>query len=380
MNPADLQTPVRQTLVPIISPMPATTPTEPVTIPPMRNSREAFPSVITTQKGPSVVPKTRQNNDSQLKYNGGYNANTALQIALALSLSEGKPDPRDLFHDFSTAFHAKRFGEALQVYKQACSYNSEAMEIIHSQLDTIPWRIACEYYYTPAMSGVSGKMHWLNSWIKIGWWHPDDYEISPQLEQGRWITNGSCSPRAIETKSFHCVVWEGMGRDMILHLMSCDAVMASSGLPVLQTNIELELQHDFWVPINVAFKEPKSSSNCLDLVKIEVGSLEKLSPYNLDSLRRPFKVQARPNGSMRFFVGCTIGSAVHFPYSDFTLDSDEECGYEWRDLEELNVSFSEEEDGVDDEDEVLIVALNASLSEEEDEVADADTEQLDQDK
>lgn len=265
------------------------------------------------------------------EFNGNCTPEKALDLALKTSLTEIKPDSYLVSVRFSDALKNGNLPEAQQIYKDTKVTCPEALELIHTELDKIPWRISAEYYTD------SNRMCWLNSWIKIGWWNEYDTELSPQLEDAQWINDGSCRSNSIDTKSFRCVVWEGIGREMILRLVECHNIglMTSSGK--YQTNIELEKQGDYWVPISVAFTESKNTKNVLDLPEIDIGSMTELPHDSLDADRLFDKIVYLPNNQvLRFYNGCMFGSAMCDPHSLSTLDYDSDsCDYTLESDDEL---------------------------------------------
>lgn len=229
-------------------------------------------------------------------YNGTHgdsdyeSAQIALVLALSQSISEVKSDPRDLFLSFMESFHNKKFAEALSVYESA---DTEAKQLIDSELDEIPWRISSEYYVK------DNKLQWINSWVKIGWWSKDECETSPQFSKGRWGSESSKHPAAINTNCFDCVVWEGKDKAMLHRLL----------VHGNRVNVELTFSDGFLIPVNVAFKSPKDLSNIFDLAVAEVGSLDPIEQHDLDILRIAHNVITCQDGTkMKLFRGCTIGT------------------------------------------------------------------------
>lgn len=240
------------------------------------------------------------------QYNGSHshyeyeNSQIALALALSVSAAEVKADPHDVFLNFMESFHNKKFSEALAIYENA---DIEAKQLIDSELDEIPWRIASEYLLKDK------RLHWIYSWAKIGWWNQEICEIPPQYSKGKWLTEETKHPFAINTNHFDCVVLEGRGKEMLHKLLA-------HGNSV---NIELEEADGVLIPVNVAFKGPKSTSNVFDLAVVEVGSLDPLENHNLDILRSHYKTVSCQDGSkMKFFRGCTIGTAF-IPESKLTV-------------------------------------------------------------
>lgn len=271
---------------------------------------------------PSLVSKERLDRLESIRrvkeYNGYYsndfnkNQNLAIEIALAESVAgvNLNPEPLDVYLNFMAEFHAKNWKNALKIYNET---DNEARQFIDSELDTIPWRISSEYYY-------DGTLHWSNSWIKIGWWPEDDFELSPQLIKGSWLTSTVGSPRNISTKSFACVVWKGSEKKTLLCLMECSET----------TNVKLELQDGFLVPVAFAFVGAKDYAPFIDLARIEIGSLDQLPEHNLDLFRIRHKQVTCPDGSeLIFFRGCTMGSTmrhegtVSLSDDDFSSDDKE---------------------------------------------------------
>lgn len=284
------------------------------------------------------IPKSRTGYRLLEEYNGNQNQNTAHEIALLMSQHDVPLESSELFLQFVDALKDNKLDVAYKIYKQACTDPSDAVELIHKILDTIPIRVSCEYY-----SSNPRRFEWLNCWVKIGWWSEEEVEISPQLQNGYW-TSKIEGVSAIDTNEFKCVVWETTNYQTILSIMNCVSIMSSSGLPTTQTNVELKFINGFWVPIRVAFKEPSSSTNHLDLAKIEMGSIDKvenldqvnkpvdkldkpvnksITGYNLDSLRKHVGSVVTPEGIFRYYSGSTFGDLFHERRLDYSSESDE---------------------------------------------------------
>ena len=225
------------------------------------------------------------------------NADLALSLALSASAAEVIPEPDEVYLSFIEAFYAKKFTLANNIYDNAID---EAKQLIDFDLEEIPWRVSCEYYYN------NGKVQWLNSWIKIGWWNSEECELSPQFSKGEWSYDNTNNPAAINTKCFEAVVWSGKGKDMIHKLMRADA----------RANVEFEFTNGFLIPIDVAFTQAKSPKNILDLTQVEVGHFDPREDHNLDILRTALKSITRIDGTkLDMFRGCAIGAAF-IPESD----------------------------------------------------------------
>src|SRR5690606_29794164 len=138
------------------------------------------------------------------------------------------------FAYFASALDIKNLPCALEIYEAAEAYPN-AQTLIVSRLDNIPWRISCEYY------AEEENIHWMNCWIKIGWWDDDEYELSPELSLDKWKV---CDlPIGIHNSAFRAVVWEGRNAKMLLDLMKAQRTFRNFTIPV-----ELEYKEDFWVP------------------------------------------------------------------------------------------------------------------------------------
>ena len=299
-------------------------------------------------------PQPKSDFDRITEYNSELGCNNsidrvevALKTALKLSRKEAESNPNMVLNMFITAFVEQRWSEALSIYERAQKKTPEAVDLINSHLDKIPWRVSCEYYYD------NGKIHWVNSWIKVGWWKPEVHEISPQLKNGSWVKHGDPIPaHSIDTEKFYSVVWKGMSKEMNLHIIEAKALAEESKLPIQQTNVELELRDGFWVPIDIAFKDVKNKSNVLDLTRIEIGSLKEPLMNDLDTLRIPVKMVVLKDGTeVSYFQGSTLGSALNTNIIDFDLYSEEEIE---NDLDSTEVEFyySDAEADENEEDDV----------------------------
>lgn len=248
-----------------------------------------------------------------------------LEIALALSVtedSESKVDPIFVFSDFMDLFYDKDFPKALELYS---SSNDELKELIDYELDQIPWRISCEYLFN------DGKVCWFNTWIKIGWWPEDEFELSPQLGEGNWFSESGSLRSGINSNCFQCTVWKGKGKEMIHKLLSVGP----------KTNLELEFVNGSLVPINIAFKRRLSPDNIFDLTRVETGSFIPLPEEKLDTFRIfDHSVENSDGTSMFHYKGCSLG---HFLIiEDFRIMSE--------DIEEFCPETSTELDWLEDVD------------------------------
>lgn len=241
---------------------------------------------------------------NEFAFNANYDYSTAFKVAVELSKKELQRNPEFVFNNFAEAFYGKKFGTALELRKEVSCTN--ACPLIDKFLDTIPWRISCEYYQE------NGKIRWINSWIKIGWWSENVHEISPQLQSGKWIADGNTESDSIPGNKFSCVVLKGKSKDVLVRILEAKVSAELSGLTTPLTNVELKHEEDYWIPIEVAFKESKSLDNIFDLAKIEIGSLMEVPEFNLDFLRIPSKesIKLDDGTELHFFCGCVLGAAL----------------------------------------------------------------------
>ena len=134
-------------------------------------------------------------------------------------------------------------------------------------LDGIPWRISCEFY----LKGT--KLHWIESWIKIGWWD-DNHEISSHLQKGTWYEEED-PEMGITSSQFKSVVWSGCDHTMIHKLLKHDG----------DINIEYRNDDGYFVPINAAFKKCLDHTHIFDMTKLEIGNLSNQYDNDLDAFR-----------------------------------------------------------------------------------------------
>jgi hypothetical protein len=264
------------------------------------------------------------------KYNGNYGANEkenselALSFAIAQSVKEIIPEPDEVYITFMEALDRKDLAAANDIYFNC---QDEAREVIDSELDEIPWRVSCEYYI------LNGKLQWLNSWIKIGWWNSEECELSPQFNKGTWLSDARDDPTAINTNCFESVVWSGKSKDVIHRLIRAGS----------KVNIEFEFLDGFLTPIDVAFTGVKSSKNILDLAEVEVGQLDAHHHHELDILRTLKQSVTLPNNTtIKKFRGCAIGAAF-LPEQDPPFFNDEII-YDNVDDGDMDVQLLHEED------------------------------------
>lgn len=268
----------------------------PSTFPLNVGSDPPLPESLATFSTDSISPRSYED-IAFFRYNGSHsqcdyeNSQIALALALSASAAEIKTDPHEVFLNFMESFHGNKFSEALTIYKNG---DIESKQLINFELDEIPWRVASEYLIKDK------RLHWINSWVKIGWWHQEIFEIPPQYSKGQWLTEDIKHSNAINTNYFECTVLEGKGKEMLHKLLAYGNIV----------NIELEQSEGYLIPVNVAFKYPKSMSNVFDLADVEVGSLDPLEDHSLDILRVHNKTVSCQDGSkIKFFRGCTIGAA-----------------------------------------------------------------------
>lgn len=329
LTPLPTNSPLDSTSDPLTGRFPINVDPSPITVLPLQH-----PEVYHGEPKPIQNPVTFATPYVHIplsQYNGshGFSDYESSQIALALALSQSasevKSDPHDVFLSFMESFHNKKFAEALSLYENA---DLEAKQLIDSELEEIPWRISSEYCFK------DNKLQWINSWVKIGWWSKEVCEISPQFSKGKWFSESSKHPAAINTNCFDCVVWEGKGKAMLHRLLAHGN----------RVNIELAFSDGFLIPVNVAFKGPKDFSNVFDLAVAEVGSLDPLEQHDLDILRIGHKVTTCQDGTkMKLFRGCTIGASFipesELIVSELIADDLEDTGA----LEDLHDSMDEDE-------------------------------------
>ena len=232
-------------------------------------------------------------------YDGKHEVDDLASKFAAMRLLEASIKLEAIRDKFMKAFKNQKFEELTVIYKRDCPKCPEAIKLIDAVLDKIPWRVSCEYYC------VDDKIKWANSWIRFGWWHDDIIEISPQFENGHWVSDVTEVPGAVPTRSFQCVVWSGTGKEMLLNLI--DSPIVTAGFKQ-QTNIALKREDNYWIPSEIAFQTPVHPDSHLDLAEICVGSLEEVKGSNLDMFRIFDKTKTFPDGTMlHFFQGCNLG-------------------------------------------------------------------------
>lgn len=199
--------------------------------------------------------------------------------------------------DFLCALDTKDLILILDSYESAKSLG-ETLKFIITQLDNIPWRISCEYY------AEEENIHWMNCWIKIGWWDPDEYELSPELALDKWKI--CYLPVGIPNEAFRTVVWQGFGHQTLIKLMEAKKKFQHFTIP-----IELEFKDGFWIPIDFGMAGEKRDDTVIRFAKIEIGSLDKTHEFDLDKMRTLKKeVFLGPREKLSFYHGCNIGDYI----------------------------------------------------------------------
>lgn len=160
---------------------------------------------VSPRNNASIYPS-----DVSWSFNGNMNEDAALAKALMESLTADRilDDKDSQILKFKNYLSRSDFRRTYDCYLQA----KDKVEL-DEFLAGIPWRISCEYYY-------SGKLRWINTWVKIGWWKEFTREFSPQFKSGIWIGNNDHrADAAIARENFTRTVWSGKGAGMILKLI-----------------------------------------------------------------------------------------------------------------------------------------------------------------
>lgn len=235
-----------------------------------------------------------------------------LHLALTLSKSEidVTPDPLEILDHFMDLFSKQNFIEAANVYDSGTDFSRS---IIDTKLDEIPWRLSCEYFRDKE------RIHWINTWIQVGWFCPSDCEISPQLLKAQWIFSpGNEMPIGFNANNIRCITVEGRSNKFLHKFMRGNFVNG-------RINVEfLELGHNkYLIPIDVAFKDPKDPKHVFDLATVEFGSITPGSEHGFNVFRKPCDfprdvtvystlnntVLGGSSTTVKFFRGSAIGES-----------------------------------------------------------------------
>lgn len=227
------------------------------------------------------------------------------EIAMALKYVTMEPTPQDYLEEFIDLIRNKRVPQAFSLYYTS---RPDTRQVIDDYLDRLPWRVSHEY------CRIDKHILWKNTWVKIGWWSHEEFELSSQLNKGSWVSE-SGSSRAINTSCFECVVWSGIGTEIVRRLLLSED----------NINVELEVCDDvsldpngkdkdsdkdyFFTPINVAFSQASNTNNVFDLVPLEIGSVTGNTENYLDIFRTPYKSKKNADGTLvSYYKGCTLGT------------------------------------------------------------------------